>query len=433
MKLNKYKLGDVAEVLISNVDKKSKEGESEVSLCNFTDVYYNWAVTRSMVPQLMKATAPDAQIKKFTIHKGQVAITKDSETRHDIGIPCYMADDLENTVLGYHCALISPNPELLDGQYLNAYLNSRMAKEYFANNATGSGMRYTLSIDTINDIQLYLPSIQEQKRIGHLFADIDRKIALNREINRNLEAMARQLYDYWFVQFDFPDENGRPYKSSGGKMVWNDKLKREIPQGWFADNILLISEIKVGGTPSKAKKEYWDGGKIPFFGPTDVKDSTYQLDTTDHITQAGLDHCASSLFKEGDIILTARGSIGKLVIVGMNMAMNQSCYALSPKYHNTPYLYFLSKELIEWMKAKGSGSVFKSFNAQDVENSILCIALQTIIEKFTALVQPIFNRIRNNSEAINELQRQRDELLPLLMNGQVSVMPTEVNCDLSHD
>ncbi len=243
--------------------------------------------------------------------------------------------------------------------------------------------------------------------------------------------MARQLYDYWFVQFDFPDENGRPYKSSGGKMVWNDKLKREIPQGWFADNILLISEIKVGGTPSKAKKEYWDGGKIPFFGPTDVKDSTYQLDTTDHITQAGLDHCASSLFKEGDIILTARGSIGKLVIVGMNMAMNQSCYALSPKYHNTPYLYFLSKELIEWMKAKGSGSVFKSFNAQDVENSILCIALQTIIEKFTALVQPIFNRIRNNSEAINELQRQRDELLPLLMNGQVSVMPTEVNCDLS--
>lgn len=190
MKLNKYKLGDVAEVLISNVDKKSKEGESEVSLCNFTDVYYNWAVTRSMVPQLMKATAPDAQIKKFTIHKGQVAITKDSETRHDIGIPCYMADDLENTVLGYHCALISPNPELLDGQYLNAYLNSRMAKEYFANNATGSGMRYTLSIDTINDIQLYLPSIQEQKRIGHLFADIDRKIALNREINRNLPLSA---------------------------------------------------------------------------------------------------------------------------------------------------------------------------------------------------------------------------------------------------
>ncbi len=242
--------------------------------------------------------------------------------------------------------------------------------------------------------------------------------------------MARQLYDYWFVQFDFPDENGKPYKSSGGKMVWNEKLKREIPEGWFADNILLISEIKVGGTPSKAKKEYWDGGTIPFFGPTDVKESIYQLDTTDYITQSGLDHCASSLFKDGDIILTARGSIGKLVVVGKDMAMNQSCYALSPKYPNTPYLYFLSKELIEWMKAKGSGSVFKSFNAQDVENSTLCIAPQTIIERFTALVQPIFNLMKNNSEAINELQQQREELLPLLMNGQLSVMPTEVNCDL---
>ncbi len=210
-------------------------------------------------------------------------------------------------------------------------------------------------------------------------------------------------------------------------MVWNEKLKREIPENWFANNILLISEIKVGGTPSKAIKEYWYDGKIQFFDPTDVKDNLFQLETADHITEAGLKHCASSLFKVGDIFLTARGSIGKLVIVGNDMAMNQSCYALSPKFPNTPYLYFLSKELIEWMKTKGSGSVFKSFNAQDVENSTLCIAPQNIIKKFTSVLQPVFNSIRNNLEAIKEVQQQRDELLPLLMNGQVSVMPTGIN------
>ena len=174
--------------------------------------------------------------------------------------------------------------------------------------------------------------------------------------------MARQLYDYWFVQFDFPDENGKPYKSSGGNMVWNDRLKREIPQGWNVDNILSICEIKVGGTPSKFNNTYWDNGSIPFLGPTDVSDNIFQLDTVDHITHEGLEHCASSLFQVGDIILTARGSIGKMVIVGEPMAMNQSCYALSPKFQNTTYLYFLSKELIEWLKAKGSGSFFKSFN-----------------------------------------------------------------------
>lgn len=134
----------------------------------------------------MIATATDKQIQKLSLCKGQVAITKDSETRHDIGIPTYIADDFDNTVLGYHCALITPNPDILDGRYLNAYLNSSLAKEYFANNASGSGMRYSLSVDAIKDILLYLPSIELQRSIGHIFSDIDRKIALNREVNCDL-------------------------------------------------------------------------------------------------------------------------------------------------------------------------------------------------------------------------------------------------------
>lgn len=199
------------------------------------------------------------------------------------------------------------------------------------------------------------------------------------------------------------------------------------------DNILSICEIKVGGTPSKSNSSYWDNGSIPFFGPTDVSDNIYQLDTIDHITHEGLTHCASSLFQIGDVILTARGSIGKMVIVGEPMAMNQSCYALEPKFPNTPYLYFLSKELIEWLKAKGSGSVFKSFNALDVEYSQLCIAPVSVIEKFCNSVDCVFNQIRENTKQIASLINQRDVILPLLMNGQVSVMPPEVNCDLSHD
>lgn len=240
-------------------------------------------------------------------------------------------------------------------------------------------------------------------------------------INDNLEAMAKQLYDYWFVQFDFPNEEGKPYKSSGGAMAWNEKLKREIPEGWYAENICKIANILSGGTPSKAVDEYWNNGTIPFFGPTDCNGSVFQIKTADHITQKGLEHCASSLFEEGIVIITARGSIGKLVIVGTPMAMNQSCYALQSKEGEYEYLYFLTTQLIDCLKAKGSGSVFKSIIASDIEHSTLCIATENVVSDFCKKVKPLFEKLKANTIEIAELTKQRDELLPLLMNGQASV------------
>lgn len=173
-------------LLISSIDKKTKDNESLVKLCNFVDVYHNWAITSDMVPSFMESTTNKKNIEKFSLKKGYVAITKDSETRNDIGIPTYISDDLENTVLGYHCALIKPNDAILSGKYLNAFLNSDYIKRYFELNATGSGMRYTLSIDTINNLPLLLPPLEEQNKIGEILSNIDRKLHINREINQNL-------------------------------------------------------------------------------------------------------------------------------------------------------------------------------------------------------------------------------------------------------
>ena len=426
MELKRYKLSEVAKVDISSVDKKTKDGETPVRLCNFTDVYHNWAITSDIADTFMEASANSNEIEKFTIKKGQVAFTKDSETRDDIGIPTYIADDFDDVILGYHCALITPDETKLCGKYLNAFMHSAYIQRYFELNATGSGMRYTLSLDTLESMPLLLPSLEEQKRIGEIFSAIDKKISINRAINQNLEALAKQLYDYWFVQFDFPNEEGKPYKSSGGAMVWSEKLKREIPEGWFSSNICKIADILSGGTPSKAVPQYWENGDIPFFGPTDCNGNCFQIETADHITQDGLEHCSSSLFEEGTIIITARGSIGKLVIVGTPMAMNQSCYALSSKANEFEYLFFLTIQLIECLKAKGSGSVFKSIIASDIENSLLCIADNNTITKFCNTVRPLFQKIKENTLEILELTKQRDELLPLLMNGQVSL-----NSDLS--
>ena len=240
--------------------------------------------------------------------------------------------------------------------------------------------------------------------------------------------MAKQLYDYWFMQFDFPYENSKPYKSSGGKMVWNEKLKREIPEGWFGENICRIANILSGGTPSKKEAAYWDNGIIPFFAPTDYSGNIFQISTEDHITDKGLEHCASSLFETGVIIITARGSIGKLVVVGTPMAMNQSCYAIQSKKEEFEYLYFLTLQLIESLRTKGNGSVFKSIIVSDIENSWLCIGCDEVVNAFSKKVKPIFECIKENTLEIAAFTKLRDSLLPLLMNGQVSV-----NYDLSTD
>ena len=136
----------------------------------------------------MIASANDNNIKRFSLKEGYVAFTKDSETRDDIGIPAYIADDLDNTVLGYHCALVKPNADILSGKYLNTFLHSDYIKKYFELNATGSGMRYTLSTETLNNIPILVPSLEMQEYIGNIFSNIDRKICLNRQINDNLRA-----------------------------------------------------------------------------------------------------------------------------------------------------------------------------------------------------------------------------------------------------
>ena len=186
MRNNRTKLSEVADVVLSNVDKKKREGEQKVHLLNFTDVYNNWSISKKNIAGFMEATASISQIEKLSLKRDQVALTKDSETRNDIGIPCYVADSCASVVLGYHCALITPRTKLLDGSFLNAYLNSRMAQEYFSNNATGSGMRYSLSLDAIKDLPLELPPFEDQEKIGRFFSLIDRKICRNKEINRNL-------------------------------------------------------------------------------------------------------------------------------------------------------------------------------------------------------------------------------------------------------
>ena len=415
MKFTKYLLKDVANVDISGVDKKSKPGETQVRLCNFVDVYYNWAVTKSMTDNFMVATANNNQIEKFTIKKGQVAITKDSETRDDIGVSTYIADDFDELViLGYHNALITPDESKLDGKYLNAYLHTKMAQNYFSYNASGSGQRYALSVDAINDFQIYLPPIEEQRRVGNLLSDIDRKIALNKSINCDLEAMAKQLYDYWFVQFDFPNAEGKPYKSSGGKMLWNDTLKREIPEGWNNAKLIDIANITMGQSPEGSSYNEDGNGVLFYQGSTDFG---MRFPSVRQYTTA-----PSRYAKKGDILMSVRAPVGAVNIANNDCCIGRGLAALNSKIGSITHLYYIINDLKAAFDQRNSaGTTFGSITKDDLYNLPVVKPSKEVIDKFEKICKSMFDEQMVLGEEIDSLLSQRDSLLPLLMNGQVSI------------
>ena len=400
--MRKYKLGDIATLEISGVDKKIKDGEEDIRLCNFVDVYYNWAITMARHDSFMLATARPNEISKFQLKKGQVALTKDSETRDDIGISTYIADDFDDVILGYHCALITPNKDILDGRYLNALMHTDYAKKYFACNASGSGQRYALSAETLNSFPVPVIPLQKQKQIGEIFSALDKKIELNKQINQNLEAMAKQLYDYWFVQFDFPNEEGKPYKSSGEVMVYNERLGREIPQGW---STMPISEIldKYPTTKRYETKEYLSCGKYPIIdqGDSYIVGFTNEIDhlLTRHPAVLFGDHSTKVKFLDFDF---ARGADGTQILYSSSKAVSQ-------------YYLYLAVSALQ-IPNPGYSRHFKYLKELPIIIPDLKIA-----NKFKNIVKPLFEEWTKNIFCNIELTKQRNELLPLLMNGQVSV------------
>ena len=416
MQMEKCKLGDIATVEISGVDKKMKDGEKEIRLCNFVDVYYNWAITTARYDSFMFASANPNEISKFQLKKGQVALTKDSETRDDIGIPTYIADDFDDVILGYHCALITPNKAILDGRYLNALLHTDYAKKYFACNASGSGQRYALSVEALNSFPVPIIPLSEQERIGEIFSALDKKIELNRQINQNLEAMAKQLYDYWFVQFDFPDENGRPYKSSGGKMVWNENLKREIPEifEWctLKDFIQLEDSKRI---PLSSKERLDKKGIYPYYGATGIMDYV-----NDYIFDGDY-----LLLAEDGSTSDANGNPIVQYIWGKNWVNNHAHIILPQTDGFILYTYQLLKNIPA--KMIETGSIQKKISQENLLAYKIILPIQRLIKYYCEIISPLWEQRKNNIEEILALTKQRDELLPLLMNGQVSV-----NSDLLH-
>ena len=293
--------------------------------------------------------------------------------------------------------------------------------EHLVGLSSGSA-RDNLSQAGLKELKLVLPKTKkEQEKLVSVLSLLDRKIELNRQINDNLEAMAKQLYDYWFVQFDFPNEEGKPYKSNGGAMVWNEKLKREIPQGLDTPKIGDIEKnIITGKTPSCADEDNF-GGDIPFVTIDDIRGNLFVFEAQRTLSTKGADSQEKKYLPIGSLSVSCIGTIGVMGFVARLAQTNQQINSIVFEHeYNKEFLYFSLKLYYENAKAK-TGNVFANMSKEEFASIIVAYPPKQILQAFHNKVAPIFDSIKNNIEEINSLTKQRDELLPLLMNSQATV------------
>lgn len=283
----------------------------------------------------------------------------------------------------------------------------------------------TITTSTFDILSVVIPKdLNEQKAISATLAALDDKIELNNRINKTLKEMAQAIFKQWFIDFDFPDENGQPYKSSGGEM--GESELGLIPKGWKVGKLSDICSVLSGGTPKTSIPEYWDGD-IPFFTPKDVDNNYYVLKTEKTITEDGLQKCNSKLYPKDTVFITARGTVGKVVLAGRDMAMNQSCYALKGKNELIQYfLFFQTLRSVRQLKKGASGAVFDAIVVKTFDTIKITIPSDEILALYNHQICPLLSAILLSQQEIVVLASIRDSLLPKLMSGEIRVPIEEV-------
>ena len=311
--------------------------------------------------------------------------------------------------------------------HCSSFLYTVLMQDAFFNYAMSGAKGSKMPRGDKDQIMRYeLPTLtpMEEENIGNMMVDIMSKINVNRQINDNLETMAKQLYDYWFVQFDFPNEEGKPYKSSGGAMVYNERLKREVPIGWEVENLIDFAEIKNGATPSTADEANY-GGDIVWITPKDLSDqqSKFVYQGERNITKQGFNSCSTSMLPTNSILMSSRAPIGLVSIAKHEACTNQGFKSFIPKsISDSIYLYYYIKHHIKQIEQLGTGTTFKEVSRDDLcKFPILTIGAKDIYVQWIELQNGIADKQLALTKEIVALTKQRDELLPLLMNGQATV------------
>jgi len=305
---------------------------------------------------------------------------------------------------------------IIDPIYLHYYLREPDVIAWITNQAIGATLP-NLNTNILRSVPIRFPLLPTQRKIAAILSAYDDLIENNLRRIKILEEMAQNLYREWFVKFRFPGHE---------KTRFVDSPLGRIPEGWEALPFTEMADVLSGGTPKTTVQEYW-GGTIHFFAPKDSPDSFYVIDTEKMITELGLKKCNSKLYPKDTIFITARGTVGKVVMSAKSMAMNQSCYALHGKEGvNQFYLFLATREHVDYLKKNTGGATFDTIVVDTFKRMLVARPVDNVIEQFSQIIQPGMGLILSILKKNEVLRRTRDLLLPKLISGEVDVSELDI-------
>ena len=422
MELKKYKLGELLDVKRG----ASLAGEYYATTGNYIRLtcgnfdYQNNSFKFNTSKDNLFYTGPVR--KEFIMKKGDIITPLTEQAIGLLGSTAIIPED-DKYLQSQDVAKIICNEDILYPMFAYYLISSETVKKQLSAAAQQTKIRHT-SPDKIKDCVVWIPDLKEQKHIVSILSDLDKKIALNRAINQNLEAFAKQLYDYWFVQFDFPNEEDKPYKSSGGAMAWNEALKRNIPKGWHCGNLFEIAKFTNGLACQKFRPKAGET-PLPVIKIREMRDG-FTADT-EEVTPNIPD---SVKVFNGDILFSWSASLEVMLWAFGEGGLNQHIFKVtSANGFPKSFYYYQLLDYVDVFKkmAEARKTTMGHITQDHLQQSTIAIPDdKKIADEFEKRISPIFEQMVKLQEEILALTKQRNELLPLLMNGQVSL-----NSDLS--
>ena len=355
------------------------------------------------------------RLSKYILIEGDIVFSRVGSIDRNV----YVDKNHEGWMFSGRCIRVRVDKNKVNPKYLSYYFKQNSFKKMMMNLAVGATMP-SLNTKIMNSIELDLLPRENQDKIANILSAIDDKIQINNQINQELEAMAKTLYDYWFVQFDFPDQNGKPYKSSGGKMVYNPELKREIPEGWGVEKLGDIAQTGSGGTPKSTNSSYYTDGEVPWINSGELS-QTVITSTSNFITEEGLKNSNAKLFPSGTILVAMYGATaGKVSFLAFEASTNQAiCAVMLSDVRMRYYLKNVIEDLYQYLVNLSTGSARDNLSQDIIKNIKVVIPSNEILDRYYHFSNNIIKELTKKQQENEQLTQLRDWLLPMLMNGQV--------------
>lgn len=405
-------LGEVAEDIAYGYTHSATSEKIGPKFLRITDIQ-NDSINWKKVPYC-PISQKDHQ--KYKLQIGDIVIAR---TGNSTGAMATIKKNVD-AVFASYLIRFKINPKKADFYFIDFLLRSNMWKKFVKSIKSGSAQGGA-NAKNFASFPVLLPSLPEQRAIAAVLSSFDDKIELLRAQNRTLEAIAQKLFEEWFIKFNFPNREGKPYKKNGGKMVESEL--GEIPKGWRIRGIGDCVKIRGGTTPSTRNPDFWSGD-IPWTSPKDLSNSkeVFLLQTEKMITREGLKQISSGLLPKGTLLLSSRAPIGYLAISNLEIAINQGYIAFLPnQYFSNHFMYLWLKINMQTVINAANGSTFLEISKSSFKNIQCVIPAQDVLKKFEQIVMPIFEKILFNLKQIQNFSTLREILLPQLMHGDVRV------------